>query len=302
MNHCVIIRMQHVNKCVTNLYDKLSEYFGDNVYMFSEHYNDQELNFKISDGIVYIGRQFLENNGLKYFPKCGWQCGDYILYAAAQLLPKYDYYWLVEPDLYFTVDITIFFNKFEAFNYDLIAVEYGKRNYNWFWYASMKELYNDNIAGCLFPFIRISKLAILFCFKKRQEYSELESIKKFDFSKNRIFKEYANDEAFVGSTLKNSLNYRCISMNEISPDELDGFFSTAVPILSSELNESYLVNKIIHPVKENNEIIKKKLIILYNNEHKRAYFIKRMEQIISSMGEDFWFELTGLDPKVVKNK
>lgn len=301
MKHCVIIRSQDSNDdSVLRLKNKLCNYFKDNIYVVIEKFDDPNLSIEKQGNIILVGRKFLDENGLQYFPRCGWQCGDYILYAVENILKEYDYIWLTEPDLYFTFDVEKFFNRTLEFNDDLLGIHYGSRPISWNWYPTMTEKY-DNIKGLYFPFLRISRRAISYCKNKRSEYKNEKHLKKVDFLKDGMINEYANDEVFIATTLGNAKDFKCLSINKFANDFLVDHFSTHLPILVSELNESYLKDKIIHPLIDNPVKIKSKFNEYFRKKHNPIMLSKRMNEIISSNGIEVWNKLTELDPKDIKD-
>lgn len=278
MHSCAIIRTNELNEEVNIIRNQLLKYFNsESIYILIEDYIDDSYSLFVDGNNISVGRGFLEEKGLKYFPRAGWQCGDYILYAAYEILKdKFDYFWITEPDLRLNIDVEDFFKTFESKTHDLVGIHFGYRQDIWSWYNSMSFLY-EKISGLYFPFLRISGRAIEFLCKKRSEYKNHQEIKNLNFDTEIMIQEYANDEAFVGTTLRNN-GFDCVSLNKYADDYIKGYFSTEFPILEQETNFNYAHNKILHPVLNNWDRIFSKLDIIYNK-----YPIERVNKRVSEM-------------------
>lgn len=298
MKSCIIIRTNTINDDVNEKLSLLKQYFNKDVYVFVENYKNQNLYTYRDNNIITIGKQFLLENNLAYFAKCGWQCGDYILYAASELLKDYDYFWMTEPDLSFTVNIIDFFRKFESINDDLLGVAFGSRKKNWTWHKSA-EIISSEVKGLYFPFLRVSSNALLYAFNKRKEYSSLKQREGIDFSTESMIKDFANDESFIATTIYNNEKFKCSSLNKIVQNELDGLFSTHLPVLKEELGKKYAKNKIIHPVLDDKDKIKAKFNEFFYR-FKNEKIISRMEQIICSFSEEYFENLTGISVSEIR--
>lgn len=270
---------------ISSIKNQLLEYFDTNdIYVLIEDFaNDSYDTYKGVDNSLKVGKKFLEKNELKYFKRAGWQCGDYIIYAARmEVEKKYDYYWIVEPDLRLNINVPSFFKKFESKTEDLIGVYFGYRKDNWGWYDSMSFLYSGKVSGLYFPFLRVSAQAVDFLLKKRVEYGKLEEISRLNFASTSLIKDYANDEAFVASTLRNN-DFNCIAINEFYEDLISGYFSTEFPISEIEEKSPYLRNKIAHPVLSNWDRIFAKLGLIYK-KYPAEIVNKRVNEMISNEG------------------
>ncbi|MGO2734671.1 acyltransferase [Psychrobacter sp.] len=268
---------------ISSIRKQLLEYFDTNdIYVLIEDFaNDSYDTYRGVDNSLKVGKKFLEENNLQYFKRAGWQCGDYMLYAARmELEKKYDYYWIVEPDLRLNINVPSFFKKLEGKTEDLIGIYFGYRKNNWGWYGSMSFLYPEKVSGLYFPFLRVSAQAVDFLLKKRVEYGRLEEIRRLDFTSNSLIKDYANDEAFVASTLRNN-GFNCIAVNDFSEDLISGYFSTEFPISELEEKSPYLKNKIAHPVLSNWDRIFSKLGLIYK-KYPAEIVNKRVNEMISN--------------------
>lgn len=290
---CVILRTNKIDKEVNSKYEYLSNHLHHNVYIIVEQFSNENLYIEKDENTIYVGRKFLINNQLSYFPLCGWQCGDYILYAAYEILSQYDFYWLVEPDLYFLVDIISYFKKIDLLNDDLLGPNLGIRSENWMW-SQYAKIINQNVYGLQFPFLRISNSAIAYCLEQRKEYCSRPEIKKLDFFSKQIL-PFCNDESFLATTLVNNKLFKCNSLNKKSFFELETYFSVNYPILKEEINSSYLQNKIIHPLLDSDDDINKiRKKFRTMSKIKSGLLIYRMEQILDCISKKKFESLTNI--------
>lgn len=189
---------------------------------------------------VSLSNEKLENIGIFPHPKCGWLCGDYFLYMAYESYPDYDYYWLCEPDVYFSFSsVNLFFKEFEKNKADLLAVYLSKRNESWPW-TKRARIISENVYGCYFPIIRISRTAII-----RLQY---ERINLSNLYKNNILSngKWLNDESFVCTVLMRD-NFDCQSFENICNFFDRKFFSRTRKLWDKVANEPP-VNKVLHSV------------------------------------------------------
>ena len=296
----VLVRTNKLDENTRKITKLVCPYFQSNVYIVLEDYSNKNLTIELKGNVITLGGKFLEESKLQYFPKVGWQCGDYILYGASKVL-NYDYFWLVEPDLRFTLDVNELFSKLEKNDHDLIGIHFGYREPNWSWYPSMTDLYKDKISGLYFPFLRISKNAVDFCLQKRIEYKNIPSIKSLNFEGTGMIKEYANDEAFIATTLRNN-RFSCISMNKLTDDELKEYFSTELPILEDELGQAYLQGKIIHPVLSDPHRTRIKFKNFLRSRNSPKKLEKRMCEIINSLGAATWIKYSEIEPHIIRDR
>lgn len=280
-NSCIIIRTNILDSSLDDIKLQAKEYFDSpDIYIFIENFQDEALVIERLESNIYIvGRGFLEEKGLLYFLRAGWQCGDYLLYAAYEILKdNYDYYWMIEPDVRFTIEPKKFFSSFENNQDDLIGVFYGDRGFRWNWYKASSSLYPNHVKGMIFALVRLSSEALSFSLEKRTESFKGVFLDEVFLEKPRVPIHVPNDEGFIATTLYNN-NYKCSSFNKYFPELFENSFSNR-PIHPIELSNDYFKNKVVHPVLENWDIILRKLKInfLQYNMDSNLQRVLRLEE------------------------
>lgn len=215
---------------------------GDNNYVVvEENFNNPACTQDIiEDNYVKLSSNFLKQNDLMKIKKTGWQCGDYVAYAAYQYFPDYDYYWVVDDDVHFNCDMNEFISQVNQSDKDLLALNFGAANKeSWSWYGTLENIYPDRIYGMLYSLVRLSKSAVRFLMEQRSKYHPTLTT---EFHEN-----FANDETFTATYLMNN-GFKCGSLKDICPQYFGQYFSFSNPIVVEELTASYLQNKIVHPV------------------------------------------------------
>jgi hypothetical protein len=145
---------------------------------------DPLLKISISPGVV-------RDLGLPRPRDFAWRCGDYGVYAAQLSLPEISRFWLVEPDVWFSVpDIGPVFARLEALDADFLAPHLHRASRAHFWFPTMgwdgTEVYR-----CSFAFCRFSAAAVDICLAERRRLAR--------YLPARIM--WANDETFVATTV-----------------------------------------------------------------------------------------------------
>ncbi len=121
----------------------------------------------------------------------GWRCGDYGFYAARAALPDASHFWLVEPDVYFSMaNLAEAFEPFSACEADFIAPHLMRAEKAHFWYPTMRWRTAD-VYRCGFAFCRISAEAVDACLVERRRQATMLPA--------RIM--WPNDETFVATVL-----------------------------------------------------------------------------------------------------
>lgn len=136
----------------------------------------------------------------------GWRCGDYFLYAMQDFCFA-DFYWLIEPDVYFGVPEKFnIFKETDLYRSDFISVFHGSRGPDWAWYKTISPFF-PNVGGCTFPLSRSS-------------HRFVSAAKKARMMLTRVFendqKLWPNDESFL-SSLALSTNFTANSFDKIFP-------------------------------------------------------------------------------------
>ncbi len=119
---------------------------------------------------------FTENRETDKFGEIMWYNCDYRLYYIRKYLPKYEYYWQFEYDIFCNGDsYQSFFNKYSEHTEDLLILQFRKEqlNGNWYWSKKIYWKYkNQQVYGSLFPIERLTGKAIDFLYKQRMAQKE----------------------------------------------------------------------------------------------------------------------------------
>lgn len=147
----------------------------------------------------------LDALGVAIPERAGWVCGDYAIYTAMLANPPYDFYWMLEPDVFINFeDAGEFFGWFERNrDVDLIAAAYGPAHRNWPWTRTV-EAFSSPVYACLFPVVRLSRKAAAFLLGARQQLAQ----RRPDLT----LMNYPNDEVFCATVLTNS-GHVCHGLN-----------------------------------------------------------------------------------------
>jgi hypothetical protein len=196
-----------------------------------------------------LTNQAVEGLGLLVHPNSGWLCGDYAYYIAQQAEPNFDFYWLCEPDVYFSYDsLGEFFSQFETNPADFLAPWFSERPNTWIW-SKRAQVLSPQVFGCLFPLTRLSNRAIGHLHKERRKLStqlrgDREAIKK-----------WPNDESFVSTVLVRD-GFRCENLGN-TVELREELFSFAQPILIDSLMGKPHIHSVLHPVLSKSQFISK---------------------------------------------
>ncbi len=143
--------------------------------------------------------------GLYPHPKCGWLCGDYCFIVTRAVLPDFDFYWLIEPDVRInTDDLAGFFGRFARMDADYLAARFGRRHANWSWAGLIRAAGLEPYGG-LFPMTRLSARAIDHVHAVRRDMSANPAI--------ATPAAWPNDEATVASALA-AAGFTCLDLND----------------------------------------------------------------------------------------
>lgn len=158
---------------------------------------------------VLVTDQTIEDAGLFHRGfNARWQCGDYALYLSYLKYPDYDFYWMIEHDVFFNFsNLKEVFGQFdERSNCDFLTTKLERPPTSWLWINSMTR-WGVPAVRCFFPVGRFSNKAVRILLEKRclhtcmleSEISENPDL----FKMSRIVDVWPNDEVFVASVLKN---------------------------------------------------------------------------------------------------
>jgi hypothetical protein len=192
------------NKWTVNeqrVFDAISPFWGDDIKVVFHNRSDD---FQPPCGVVDINDSLIEKMQLRVVHDWGWRCGDYAYYALRQAYPDYDYYWLIEPDVFVSGDAFAFFSLFKTEQADVIGLDVETFDPK---HRFATHVGNATPMRAIFALTRFIGPAIDFAYKRRVNYS----------SKPVPSYNYANDELFMFShTLTNSM-FNLGQFREIAP-------------------------------------------------------------------------------------
>ena len=205
------IRCQKVGLSELRLRSLLLNYFSENeiYFIIDRKAASLEANFSSQKTLVVDVRRL----GLEGCKDWGWRCGDFFYYAFISHVEA-DFYYLIEPDVWFT-------NKtgqhiFRCMNdvaADFAAYNLGVADLGWYWRQSMLGG-SDLVYKCAFPFTRLSHRAVSHLLNRRAAMDKLKS-----------GSNYPNDESFVATTICSNATLDYFSLENI-PDLNWKYFST----------------------------------------------------------------------------
>lgn len=112
--------------------------------------------------------------------------GDYFYYRAAQALPQFEHFWLMDDDVFLHADdLREFFGAMSEVQADFLGAHFIRRPWFWGWTARARAFFKSP-ARCFFPVSRLSRQAIDILLAERRRQSAM-----------MLGKGWINDEAFV---------------------------------------------------------------------------------------------------------
>ncbi|WP_428033902.1 hypothetical protein [Amphritea sp.] len=195
-NYCFIIRCIDVGEAEINIFNTLKTRIPEKsiFYLIDQDQDDLQNHLSLP--------KFRREKKLQIDDRrLGWKCGDYCFYRVYDEHPDYDYYWLIESDVYIDNEsLNKLIIESDDNNSDLMIHNFGPRTEKWDWHGIYKNHYpKQEIYGGLFPLVRLTGSAIKDLYRER-----LELIKKGNIDN----KNMPNDESFVCSFLANN-GYKC---------------------------------------------------------------------------------------------
>ena len=171
-----------------------------------------------------------------------WRCGDYGLYAARQLLPDYDGFWMIEPDARLkSARPSDILSRFPACSeVDFLAGRLRPAEADWDWARTIQPE-DGPVWRCLFAVVRVSAAAIDALYAERRRASIVHR------ARGRDSEAWPNDEAFVASTLAR-LGFTCRDLNDFGQIYDEAGFSFWLPISQREFDTSGRDGWLYHPV------------------------------------------------------
>lgn len=289
---CALIRSTGDNADAQRLVEELRPIFGEHIFLIIDRYKDCDRpELVIDDHRIFVGRAFLDHRKLTYFDRIGWQCGDIAYYAAAEALPTYDYFFMLEDDVALKYDGD-FFSEFLKLDFDVALLEYGVAWSGWSWISAMAPLGEGPIYKAFFPASCLSRAAVAHLLTERQRY--FENFSKLPPAEAKI--AYANDEVFVATIAARS-GLRVRNMAELFPPNSFKSVSWDYALHRDEL--PFLRQSIVHPVCDAEKARMGYARALHNFPASKFELARRLDEFSTRLGRDKWRDFTGLDPEAI---
>ncbi|MFM2355361.1 MAG: hypothetical protein RLZZ528_1097 [Pseudomonadota bacterium] len=187
--------------------------------------------------VVDVSDAFLAAAGLAAVPDWGWRCGDYSLYALRGARPDADFYWLIEPDVFFTSDPQGFFALFEGDGSDALGYRlepYGRDM------RFSRQLKGLPVMRAIFAMTRFSGAAIDHVFALRREAGQGPVSARY----------FPNDELFVFTHVAANPSLTSGRLEDRAPGWFaDIQFDTDPDLLLDLVQESAPPGRVLHPVR-----------------------------------------------------
>ena len=182
---------------------------------------------------------YITFNGEKDFGGVMWHNGDYRFYYLRKNFPDYEFYWMMDYDLFCNAPTYEgFLDKFKNNYSDLLVKSFriSQKDSDWMWTHGLNWIYKDvEIYGSFYPVIRLSARAIDFLYKRRLEHKEI-----FKNSADKD-KRWIHCEVFTPTELMNG-GFSCENLEEKNV-ALKNFY------LNDERFFLQTDNHLYHPVK-----------------------------------------------------
>lgn len=199
VKECAIIRCLSFKERERRLLDTLQAQFGvGNVYVACDTPTETS-----HPALLDLGDFIRQHQLFVAIDKLGWRCGDHCFYAAYQSDSNYDYYWLIENDVYVDTEaLEKLLAESRCRGEDLLIHNFKPLPSNATWAKHYQHYYDEPAYGGFFPLVRLSNRAVGFLQSERINLAQ-----RYDGSRF-----YPNDEAFVCGRLANN-GFSCGSIN-----------------------------------------------------------------------------------------
>ena len=155
-NTVLLLRTHYIDDALAALADRYQRESGLELVVVADE-SAGAVNVPARFHKIGLNRAMVAAAGLVNLDRWGWQCGDYFLILAQQILTAYEHFWMVEPDVLINyADLSAFFGLFAADESDLWVASLGHYGNDWFWYPAMQNFSPGPIGGCFYPLLRSS--------------------------------------------------------------------------------------------------------------------------------------------------
>jgi hypothetical protein len=284
---CAIIRTAEVDARARRLAGELAPAFGEDIYFVVDRYGDADApELLVKAKAIFVGRKFLDRRGLPWFARVGWQCGDFVYYAAAAVLSHFDYYFVVEDDVSFRCDGRSFFAPLLQMDFDLALHGVHEAAGVWQWTRTMAGFYDIPAQQTFFPLSCVSRRAAEYLLQERIRYSRQTPDAPV------IPANYANDEAFVATAARHG-GFRVTDLATLFPASAWRRFSLNLPIHPDELG--FFSDAVLHPVCTGRRARDRFDWLVSDFSASRARLDERRKEFSRHLGPELWQEFSGIE-------
>ncbi|MEO1137906.1 MAG: component of SufBCD complex [Pseudomonadota bacterium] len=236
MKQIAAIRTNRWGPAEERLLEHLRQAFGDDVTVV---FHNRPSGVAPPADVVDLQGAWLSEQGLRAVQDWGWRCGDYFYYALRTAKPRYDYYWLVEPDVLFSGPASDFFARFDTVGTDVLGLDPEPMPDPTAPFAG--SLLHLERWRAIFALTRMSGTALDRLLDLRRENS------RFEIGPRK----FANDELFVFSNAMAHPDIHVGNLRDHAGDWFDGaHFDTAPDIIDrAVLDTPAMAGKVFHPVR-----------------------------------------------------
>lgn len=282
MREIILIRTHKYSDAIGEHYDQLAATSGRDV-MFICDETHGSVDVGPGRAKASITQEYVRSMNLHVPGRFGWLCGDYFLYAALKIMPRFDRYWMIESDVRFNFSKTTdFFDEFKNNKADALAFHIYKSPGSWYWHYPMAH-FTDSVYACLFPVVSVSRNALEFAYNERVRMSEVfdEIVPKTDR------RRWPNDESFLMSILMNNGMKICDLNFEKQKFTTQSTFTVGLPQSHSRLIAKEPDNRIYHPVHS------KEAFVAKANTWLNSYISRKtgLEKMVQVFGSDFMTDM-----------
>lgn len=225
----------------------------------------------VPQGATAINDELLGAMDLRIVPDWGWRCGDYALYALRLDRSGYDYYWLIEPDVFLKGDVAEFVAQFSDAKEDLLGLDPSRL-------GVADHLFARRLKGlehwkATFALTRMSARLVDRLYELRIADSEEEINPRLQ----------PNDELFCYSHTNSLDGYDFGNLRTYAPEWFKhDLFATDPDMLRDWLaNDEAIERGIFHPVREKEQFLK----ILAERMTFRARTLRKMAPSIARLSD-----------------
>lgn len=239
MKTCVGIRTYRWGDEEQRLFDALHPVLGDDLVAVVQNPGAE---FSAPADVVPLTTDWIEEQGLRKVSDWGWRCGDYAYYALRGARPDYDFYWLVEPDVYFSTSPAPFFAAYEGDTTDLLALDIETYPRDHRFARGMPDI---PLYRAIFALTRISGRTL----------DRMFALRKAARDANVQRRDYPNDELFLISNTIADPSLSTGNLRDVAPDWFDGSsFETDPDLLVDRLEAGdALPGRVYHPARSRSE-------------------------------------------------